>query len=137
MIDRYEEHEDRKEEELKRADHLIYVTLKYTRTVDVMKNIIKRFISAFDLAVSESLTKYKIKPNKVAQLRFKQLEKKKPEVKKYFTFYLLLKKIDKAKFTGREEYRKNVCLVTDKAEVTVDILKEYFEKTKEFVNLVS
>ena len=29
-------------EELKRADHSIYITLKYTRTVDVIKNIIKQ-----------------------------------------------------------------------------------------------
>ena len=37
MIDRDGEvQEHSKEEELKRADHLIYVTLKYTRTVDVM-----------------------------------------------------------------------------------------------------
>ena len=37
--------------QLKRADHLLYVTLKYTRTVDVIKSIIKRLISAFDFAV--------------------------------------------------------------------------------------
>ena len=36
------------EKELKRVDHLIYVSLKYTRTVDVFKNIIKRLISTID-----------------------------------------------------------------------------------------
>ena len=138
MIDRYGElTEDSKEEELKRADHLIYVTLKYTRTVDVMKNIIKRFISAFDFAVTEALKRYKIKPNSVAQVRFKQLESKVHEVKDYREFYLLLRKIDKAKYSAREEYRKNVTLVLSDLEVKVDTLKEYFDKTKEFVTLVS
>ncbi|MEK7201541.1 MAG: hypothetical protein AAB737_02820, partial [Patescibacteria group bacterium] len=42
-------------EDLKRADHSIYVTLKYTRTVDVIKNVIKRLINACDLAMIEAL----------------------------------------------------------------------------------
>lgn len=136
MIDR-ENFEDNKEEELKRADHQLYVTLKYTRTCDVMKNIIKRLISAFDFAVSEALSRYKIKISVIAQLRFKQLEKKMPEVKKYHEFYLLLKKIDKSKYTAREEFRKHVTLVLPDLEVDVEKLKEYFERTKEFVKLVS
>ena len=31
-------------EELKRIDHLIYVTLKYTRTVDVLLSVVERMI---------------------------------------------------------------------------------------------
>ena len=31
-------------EELKRVDHLVYVSLKYTRTVDVIRSIIDRLI---------------------------------------------------------------------------------------------
>ena len=104
---------------------------------DVMKNIIKRLISAFDFAVAEALGRYKVKASLIAQVRFKQLIGKMPEVKDYHEFYLLLKKIDKAKYSAREEYRKNVTLVLSDLEVNVDILKEYFEKTKEFVELVS
>ena len=138
MIDRYHEHteEKSKEEELKRADHLLYVTLKYTRTVDVMKNIIKRLISAIDFAVEDALVKRGILINNVALVRFKQLEKEIKGVKDYAKFYILLKKIDKSKFTAREEYRKNVTLILPDMEIKVDNLKEYFEKTKEFVKLV-
>ena len=32
-------------QELKRVDHLFWVSLKYTRTVDVIKNVIDRLIS--------------------------------------------------------------------------------------------
>ena len=46
-------------EELKRVDHLIYVSLKYTRTIDVIKNIIERFISTYDCFILSLLTKLK------------------------------------------------------------------------------
>jgi len=128
---------DSKYEELKRADHLIYVTLKYTRTVDVMKNIIKRLITAMDFAVSDALLKYKTKKSIVGLVLFKQLVAKKPKLKKYLTFYIMLKRIDKSKFSGREEYRKNVTLIAGKKEVNFEMIKEYFERTKEFVKLLA
>ncbi len=37
---------DLAKEEIKRADHLMYVSLKYTRTVDILKSIIERLINA-------------------------------------------------------------------------------------------
>ncbi len=36
------------QDELKRADHLMFVSLKYTRTVDVIKSIITRLKAAID-----------------------------------------------------------------------------------------
>ncbi len=42
-------------EELKRADHLVFVSLKYTRTVDVIKNIINRLISVYELSINALL----------------------------------------------------------------------------------
>ena len=36
-------------EELKRVEHIIYVSLKYTRTTDVLRNALLRFVSFFDL----------------------------------------------------------------------------------------
>src|SRR3989338_11155749 len=44
-------------EELKRVDHLIFVSLKYTRTVDVIKSVIERMITFFDFAI-DALLKY-------------------------------------------------------------------------------
>ena len=35
-------------EEIKRVDHLVFVSLKYTRTVDVIKSVVDRIISALD-----------------------------------------------------------------------------------------
>ena len=37
--------EDAKDE-LKRADHLVFISLKYTRTCDIIRNTIERIINA-------------------------------------------------------------------------------------------
>ena len=71
----FDDYEESAEEELKRADHLLYVTLKYTRNVDVIKNIIKRLINAYDYAVLEALKYLKVKNiSDVPRRRVKQLE---------------------------------------------------------------
>lgn len=134
--------------ELIRADHLIFVSLKYTRTVDVIKNTVKRLIAAFDYGMGSLLEKLKGegKIDVVPSLPRIRLE----EVKKHFgsdallmtylEFYLLLKKIDKAKYDRALEYRRHVTMtahIGDKPiEVTIDIIGDYFEKTKEFISYV-
>ncbi|MBS3134617.1 hypothetical protein J4214_05290 [Candidatus Woesearchaeota archaeon] len=134
-------------EELKRADHLLYVTLKYTRTGDVIKNTIHRLVNAFDNAVIYSLeilkTKKKTKiipltPISRAELLMKLY--KKPEMKYFLDFYFLLKKIDKAEFYKREEFRKNVALIVECGDEVIQVdtetLQEYFLKTKSFLEYI-
>jgi|TARA_B100001971_G_C17840503_1_gene358365 hypothetical protein len=139
MIEESDSIEDA-QSQLKRADHLLYVTLKYTRTVDVIKSIIKRFISAFDHSVEEMLEKSKDK-KRIKTIPKSPIEKielikkivKTKEMRDYIKFYYLLRTIDKATFKPREEYRKHVTLITPKHEVDVEKVKEFYEKTKEFV----
>ena len=131
--------------ELKRADHSLYVTLKYTKTVDVIKTAIKRLISALDHSANAILNT--LKENKkikeipdapVSRFEFlpiafkkdKELSKK---MQDYVTFYYLLRKLDKAPFKAREEYRKNVTLITPDFDVKIVFLIMLFKKTKEFV----
>lgn len=128
--------EDNAEQELKRADHLIYVTLKYTRTIDVIKNVIKRLITAYDFAILELLEHLKVKPSEIPRVRSQQLKKKKTSLKGDMEFYLFLRKLDKAHYTKKEEYRKHVTMITKYAEVDIPTLEEYFKKTKEFVKFV-
>jgi len=131
------DYEDSAEQELKRADHLIYVTLKYTRNVDVIKNIIKRLINAYDFAALEALKFLKIKniPD-VPRMRINLLAEKLPEFKKEAKFYLFLKALDVAPFKRKEEYRKNVTLVTDVMNVNIDKVKSFFERTVQFVKTI-
>jgi|SRR3989344_535800 len=133
----FDDLEDSAEQELKRADHLIYVTLKYTRTVDVIKNTIKRLINAYDFAILEALKYLKIKNiSDVARVRIKQLEEKLPQFKSEMRFYLLLKELDAVPFKRKEEYRKNVALVTDIMDVNFEKLRGFFERTILFVKTV-
>ena len=131
--------------ELKRADHSLYVTLKYTKTVDVIKSTIKRLISALDYASYDLLEalkdKKKIKEIPSAPIsRFEILPgvfKKNKEVSKvmedYVNFYYLLRKLDKSTYKAKEEYRKNITLITPDFDVNIYLLTKLFKKTKDFV----
>ena len=133
-------------EELKRADHSIYVTLKYTKTADVIKNIIKRLIVAYDLAMADLIeflqSKKKMKNVPTSKrAKAQELMKKVPRVKDHMQTYLVLRKIDVAPFSKREEYRKHVTLIAkvslkETREVNIDVLRNYFMKTGEFVEFV-
>jgi hypothetical protein len=134
-------------DEIKRADHLVYVTLKYTRTVDVIKNTITRLINAYNYAILEAL-EYAKEEKKIkeipasAQDKVNLLKKLyKDNILDYIKLYELLKQLDQAPYTGKEEYRKNVTLIAKVGrrviEVNIPVLIEYFNKTHEFVNLIN
>jgi len=137
-----EEHTDTPEEELKRADHLIFVSLKYTRTCDIMRNAIKRMIAAFELAIDIYLEDYRkrkgmieIPKNYKDKIAIVKKEKG-TSAKKYIILYNLLKRIDKSKYTASEEFRKNVTmkLIEGKSiEIKVEDLYNYLKLIKEFV----
>ncbi|MDO8556742.1 MAG: hypothetical protein Q7R96_06240 [Nanoarchaeota archaeon] len=138
-----EDVEESAREELKRADHLIYVTLKYTRTADVIKNTIKRLISSIDFAIADVL-KFLLKKKKLKsfpelpKLRADMLHKISAEFQDDIHFYYHLKAIDKAEYSKKEEYRKNVALLAhlspkETVEVNMALLNEYYQKTIDFV----
>ena len=134
--------EDRAKDELKRIDHLIFVTLKYTRTVDVIRTILSKFILTIDYKTeqyqAQLYDKGKIDSvQRIALLRLKQVEKRHPKdakIKDLVDFYVMLKRVYNEEYRPREEYRKNVTLVTiHQEEVNIPNLKEYAELTKEYV----
>ncbi len=139
----YENNIDTPEEELKRADHLVFVSLKYTRTCDIMKNAITRMIAAYELSMTEYLESLR-KEGKIPLVPFTVKERvllvKKlfnNQGKKYLMLYNLLKKIDKAEYTVSEEFRKNVALNLKgmkPSEVKVEHLYDYLTRTKDFVS---
>jgi len=134
-------------EELKRADHLIYVSLKYTRTCDIILNIFKRLIVAHEFAIDSSLDFFKNKKNSNVSVpdsktsKAELLLRLKKNYKPHIDAYFLMKKIENSDFDRREEYRKHVTMISkiepDKDyEVDVPKVMDFFEKTKEFVSLV-
>jgi hypothetical protein len=136
-------------EEIKRADHLIYVSLKYTRTVDVIKNIIQRLINCYDFGINVVMIKLK-EEGKLSEipvspgLRCSVVLQHYPEhaeMKQHIEFYLFLRKINRAKFTRFQEFRRNVTMTAimedgENVEVNIDIITEYFEKTQKFIELL-
>tara|TARA_Y100000310_G_scaffold343984_1_gene454374 strand:- start:9307 stop:9747 length:441 start_codon:yes stop_codon:yes gene_type:complete len=140
----HEDDTDAAKSELKRIDHLVFVTLKYTRTVDVIRTIMSKFIAAIDFKVEDYfnhlLENEKIsKIPKVPLVRVRKMEvmyKKDKTVKDIVDFYVLLKKIYNAEYRPREEYRKNVTLVTKVKEVNIPILKEYAKLVIEYVDYI-
>jgi|APFre7841882654_1041346.scaffolds.fasta_scaffold13884_4 hypothetical protein len=136
-------------EELKRVDHLIYVSLKYTRTVDVIRSIIVRLIDSynyiFEGMLQSLLKKKKIKEIPVApQLRCSLLKEKfanDPVVLEYVNLYLLLRRLSRAKYSEKNEFRRHVTMTAhfegqDDVPVDIDIISEYYRKTKEFLEYI-
>ncbi|MEM4264056.1 MAG: hypothetical protein QW666_04165 [Candidatus Woesearchaeota archaeon] len=137
------------QKELGRADHLFHVTLKYTRTVDVLKSLIQRLITAMDFGIEALLRQCKEKKlitdvPELPRLRIEILKKEfsdDPEIQRFLEFFMLLRKIEKAKFNKAMEYRRHVTMTVNldekqQAEITIDIIGDYFKKTKEFINYV-
>lgn len=136
-------------EELKRVDHLFWVSLKYTRTVDVIKSIIERLINCIGFGL-ESLLKYSKEKKMIitiptnAGLRCDLLKKThldNAELIDYINFYLMLRKISKSEYAKKEEFRRHVTMIAtiDKGEiinVDIDTLKGYYEKTRSFIAFV-
>ena len=137
---------DNVKNELKRVDHLLYVSLKYTRTVDVVRSVINRLISAFDFSIDGLLAKVKKRrkklevpsqPRKKCEL-VKELYADDEKILDLIDFYLELRNIYQAKYTKREEYRRHVTLIAELGpgkvvEVGIDQLHEYEKRVKEFV----
>jgi len=136
-------------QELKRVDHLVYVSLKYTRTVDVLKSVIDRMISSFDFVLLALLNRLKEKKKitefpQSSALKVKLIEKhfSNDELNAYLNFYLTLRMISRAEYTKREEYRRHVTMTAslsngETIEVNIDIAKEYYDKTRQFVDFVA
>ncbi|MBI1971190.1 hypothetical protein HYS47_05570 [Candidatus Woesearchaeota archaeon] len=144
MNESFEELFENANDELKRVDHLIYVSLKYTRTCDIFKNIFERLISALDfsfLAVLQLLHDQ----GKVMEVPG-QPGSKCNLLKEYYTdekvagivdFYLKMRQINRTDFSRDREYRRHVtmtiALPDETITITIDNITDYFRTTKESV----
>ncbi|PIN70641.1 hypothetical protein COV93_00660 [Candidatus Woesearchaeota archaeon CG11_big_fil_rev_8_21_14_0_20_43_8] len=130
------------EEELKRIDHLIYVSLKYTRTVDVFKNILQRFITTGDF-LKEALLEFLKDKNDIGEVPENQAlradiirrEFRDTEcVIELLNFHQMLRRINRADFTRKNEYRRHVTMTVidgpDVVEIKIETLTEYYKRMK-------
>jgi hypothetical protein len=133
-------------EELKRVDHQIYVSLKYTRTVDVLMNCIQRMIDAYSCMI-DALLKYAVEKKNVREefIPLSPLERlefarsifpNEPIVQKNMDMYALMRKTVKTSPKKEQEFRRHVTLRTmiDGKEVaeSIDTVTEHYAMMKEF-----
>ncbi len=128
------------------ADHLLYVSLKYTKTCDVIKNLILRWRKMIETAIEEIL-KHAKKKKKISSISsnplgkiedVKKLFKKDKNFLEVLEMYEMFRKIDELRTERIGEFRKNVALriFYQGKEINVDLekLKEYADKLEKFIS---
>ncbi|NQU79196.1 hypothetical protein HQ545_05505 [Candidatus Woesearchaeota archaeon] len=131
-------------EELKRADHLIFVSLKYTRTCDVLKSVVERLINCMGFTFTGLLEHLK-EEGKIEEIPtapipkanlIKQLFPDDEFLPEFADLFMRLRKISQAEFSRSTEFRRHVTMTVVVAEeiikIDIDLVTEYFKNTKEF-----
>src|SRR3989344_2330272 len=129
-------------EELKRLEHIIYVSLKYTRTVDVITNALNRMVSTYDFII-EAFTEKAIEEKKLEgvskspALKAKKLAEIYPDdplIQKNLHFYFSLRNILKSPHQKRQEFRRHVTLVVNFEDSTVEVEIDTLVNCEKFIH---
>jgi len=128
------------------ADHLLYVSLKYTKTCDVILNLIRRWSIMIDVAFQALFERAK-KKRKISKIptipkkrieKLRELFKKQESIMQTIDLYLFFKKIEDLERIRESEFRKNVTLrIIDRGqeiEINLDKLKEYHLLLERFIS---
>lgn len=128
------------------ADHLLYVSMKYTKTCDVMINLILRWRRMIEISIDELLKKAK-KKKKISKIssnptgkieEIKKLFKKDKNFQEVLGMYEMFRKIEILRKERSGEFRKNVTLKIfyrgKEINVNLEKLKEYAEKLENFIS---
>jgi hypothetical protein len=128
------------------ADHLLYISLKYTKTCDVILNLILRWKRLIEISIDKILEHAKkkkkislISTNPLGKIdQIKKLFKKDKEFLKVIEIYEMFRKINELKMERIGEFRKNVALkVTYRGEeinINLEQLKIYAEMLEKFIS---
>jgi len=130
------------------ADHLLYVSLKYTKTCDVILNLLARWKSlielSFDAVIEKRIEDGKI-PGKPGSPK-ERIEFMRKYFKKFDTIqnavpvYIFFKRVPDLNKTREGEFRKNVNLKVIEprrtTEINMEKLGEYAEIVENFVGEV-
>ncbi len=138
---------DNAREELKRVDHLIYVSLKYTRTCDIFKSIIERLVNVvgylFDAILLDLKEKGKIEelpPQAGIKCSLIKKHIEDEQILKIVDVYLLWRQMNRADFERAREYRRHVTMTmyinAEKHEITIDNITEYYKDAKRYLEHV-
>ncbi len=130
------------------ADHLLYVSLKYTKTCDVIMNLILRWRRMIETSIEKILEHAKKKKkissvptNPVGQIKeIRNLFKNDKEFLAVIDLYEMFRKIRELRTERIGEFRKNVSLKIfyqgKEIDVNLEKLKEYAELLEKFISKV-
>ena len=130
------------------ADHLLYVSLKYTKTCDVIMNLILRWKRMIETSIDKTLEHAKkkkkissISTNPLGKLeQIKKLFKKDKDMQEVFELYEMFRKIKELKTERIGEFRKNVTLTIfyqgKEIPVNLEQLKIYAEMLEKFISTI-
>lgn len=133
-------------EEKIRADHLLYVSLKYTKTCDVIVNLLLRWRRMIETSIDEILkyakTKKKISSIPASPLakmeEVKKLFKKDKEFLEVIDVYEMLRKLEELRKERIGEFRKNVTLRIiyrgEEVDINLEKLKTYASMLEKFIS---
>ena len=127
--------------ELKSAQHLLYVSLKYTKTCDVIVNLVYRWRQLIIVIIDKMLEKAKkkrmiseIPATPVEKINLVRLLFKKEEIiQSVLNLYEFFRRMPKLEQVREHEFRKNVALKVIESEQVIEI---NLEKLKEWNLLI-
>jgi len=128
------------------ADHLLYVSLKYTKTCDVIVNLLLRWRRMIETSIDEILKHAKKRKKissvpsnpvrKIEQIRI--LFKKDKNFLEVIDMYEMFRKLEDLRKERIGEFRKNVALKImyrgKEINVNLEQLKIYAEKLEKFIS---
>ena len=129
------------------ADHLLYVSLKYTKTCDVIMNLLLRWRKMIDTCIIHLLKDAKrrgkvkeVSENAMGRIaEIKELLKKDQNSLDTIDFFMMLRKIESLKTERIGEFRKNVNLKVifrgKEINIYLEKLKEYAEMLEKFIDM--
>lgn len=135
------------EREKKRAEHLLYVSLKYTKTCDVILNLMERWQHMIEVCIEMLLQVAKKKKilkqiPSAPKLREEQTMRlfKDEVIQKTIRLYGFFRRVPALDKIKEHEFRKNVALrVIDfgrEIEINMDKLKEWNELLENFIKFI-
>ncbi len=128
------------------ADHLLYVSLKYTKTCDVIVNLLLRWSKMIETSINEIL-KHAKKKKKISSIssnpigkieQMKKLFKKDKEFIEVIKMYEMFRKIKELRKERIGEFRKNVTLKVfyqgGEININLEQLRIYAENLEKFIS---
>ena len=130
------------------ADHLLYVSLKYTKTCDVILNLLLRWGNMIEYSMDKLIEKAKKQKKwkpvpdapRARLFQLKKLYAADPLVTKVLEMYEVFRDIEKLDKVRENEFRKGVNLKVfykgDTININLDMLREYAEVLERFISIL-